>query len=160
MAGQRGSSANAGLLARQAAQTGAATQQTAAGQAATLQAQQQLAAQQEQQNLASTQVGEGATAVQNLNQQQQNEQNILQGANTSLNNAAVGMQSNINNVNSQTAAANQNQSSNIMGGLMSGISSISSMFAKGGMIKMDKGGNVLDAKCTKTYCTSQLRFRR
>jgi hypothetical protein len=43
MAGQRGAGANVGLLARQAAQQGAATQQQAVGQAATLQAQQQLA---------------------------------------------------------------------------------------------------------------------
>ena len=42
MASQRGAGANAGLLARQAAQQGAATQQQAVGQAATLQAQQQL----------------------------------------------------------------------------------------------------------------------
>src|ERR1700677_3453377 len=44
-AGQRGSSQNVGLLARQNAQQGAATQQNAAGQAATLGAQQQIAAQ-------------------------------------------------------------------------------------------------------------------
>ncbi len=43
MAGQRGASQNVGLLARQAAQQGAATQQQAVGQGATLQAQQQLA---------------------------------------------------------------------------------------------------------------------
>lgn len=43
MAGQRGASANPGLIARQAAQQGAATQQQAVGQGATLQAQQQLA---------------------------------------------------------------------------------------------------------------------
>ncbi len=42
MAGQRGAGANAGLLARQIAQQGAATQQQAVGQGATLQAQQQL----------------------------------------------------------------------------------------------------------------------
>lgn len=42
MAGQRGAGANVGLMARQAAQQGAATQQQAAGQAATMQAQQQL----------------------------------------------------------------------------------------------------------------------
>lgn len=46
MAGQRGASANPALLARQAAMQGAQTQQNAAGQAATLQAQQQIAAQQ------------------------------------------------------------------------------------------------------------------
>lgn len=42
MAGQRGAGANIGLLARQAAQQGAATQQQAVGQGATMQAQQSL----------------------------------------------------------------------------------------------------------------------
>jgi hypothetical protein len=44
MAGQRGASSNVGLLARQAAQQGAATQQQAVGQGATMQAQQSLGA--------------------------------------------------------------------------------------------------------------------
>lgn len=43
MAGQRGAGTNVGLLARQAAQQGANTQQQAVGQAATLQANQQIA---------------------------------------------------------------------------------------------------------------------
>lgn len=43
MAGQRGAGANVGLMARQAAQQGAATQQQAVGQSAVMQAQQQLA---------------------------------------------------------------------------------------------------------------------
>lgn len=42
MAGQRGAGANVGLMARQAAQQGAATQQQAVGQGATMQANQQL----------------------------------------------------------------------------------------------------------------------
>ncbi len=42
MAGQRGAGSNVGLMARQAAQQGAATQQQAAGQGATMQANQQL----------------------------------------------------------------------------------------------------------------------
>jgi len=130
-AGQRGAGANAGLIASQNAQQGAATQQQAVGQSATLQAQQQLAAQQEQAALAAQQVGQGATAVQNQNQQQQNEQNILQGANTSANNAAVSQQSNINNVNSQTAASNQNEANTVFGGITAGISSL---FADGGYV--------------------------
>lgn len=44
MAGQRGAGANIGLMARQAAQQGAATQQQAVGQGATMQANQQLGA--------------------------------------------------------------------------------------------------------------------
>lgn len=68
MAGQRGASANAGLMARQAAQQGAGIQQQAAGQGALMQAQQQLAAQNALQNLAQTQVGQQAAGLQNLNQ--------------------------------------------------------------------------------------------
>lgn len=142
MAGQRGAGANVGMIARQNAQQGAATQQEAAGQSATLQAQQQLAAEQNLQNLAATQVGQGTGAVTTLNQAGQNEQNILQGANTAFNNAGVGMQSNLNNVNSQVAAANQNQDTNIVGSIANGISSLGSVFglAKGGEVHMDNGG--------------------
>ena len=71
MAGQRGAGANAGLIARQAAQQGAGVQQQAAGQAATLGAQQQIAAmggQQAQQQLmgglAGNQVQQGLSGTQ------------------------------------------------------------------------------------------------
>jgi hypothetical protein len=73
MAGQRGAGANVGLMARQAAQQGANTQQQAAGQAATMQAQQQLGALGQQagleQAMAGTQgqiagIGQGLTAAQ------------------------------------------------------------------------------------------------
>jgi hypothetical protein len=87
MAGQRGASANVGLMARQAAQQGAATQQQAVGQGATMQAQQQIAglaglsAQQQAQgstigamgntqsaigNLGTTQVGQQQAGVSNM----------------------------------------------------------------------------------------------
>ncbi len=145
-ASTRGASTNAGLIATQNAQTGAATQQQAVGQAATLQAQQEIAAQQEQAGLAATQVGQGQTAATTLSQEQQNEQNILQNANSAYNNAAVSMQGNINNTNAQTAAANANANS----GLLSQIgNTISSIFAHGGLVRMDKGGNVLDAHARK-----------
>ncbi len=139
MAGQRGAGANAGNLAENAARVGAATQQQAVGQSATLGAQQQLAAQQNLQNLSATQVGQGQAAVQGLNNAAQNEQNILQGANTSYNNALVGMQSNVNNVNAGVAAANQQATeaatSGITGALAPGASFVGSFFAKGGEVK-------------------------
>lgn len=75
-AGQRGASANPGLIARQAAMAGAGIQQQAAGQAATLQAQQQLAAQNE--------LGL-VSAQQQAAQQVANAQNI--GAQGSINSA-------------------------------------------------------------------------
>jgi hypothetical protein len=135
MAGQRGASANAGLIARQAAQQGAATQQQAAGQAATMEAQQQIAAQQNLQNLAASQVSQAGQAVSGLNSAQQNEQNILQSANTAANNANVGMQSSINSANAQTAASNQGMAGNILGGVVSGVSSlVGGLFAEGGKV--------------------------
>lgn len=67
MASQRGAGANAGLLARQAGMQGANIQQQAAGQAATLQAQQQLAGLgaigQQQQAIGNTQQAMGQTAA-------------------------------------------------------------------------------------------------
>lgn len=148
MAGARGASGNVGLMARQIGQQGAATQEQAAGEAATTEAQQQLAAENARANLAATQVGQGTGAVTSYNQEQQNEQNILQGANTAGNNANVAMQGNINNVNATVAAANQQSSEASLGGTLSGATSLFStmMFAKGGLVKMDSGGNVLDAE--------------
>lgn len=146
MAGQRGASANAGLLARQAAQQGAATQQAAVGQAATQQAQQQIAAQEQLANLANTQVTQGANAVQGINNAQQNEQNILQGANTAANNANVAMQSNINNVNAGVAAGNQAAAAKTLGGI-TGTSVLGSFFAK--------GGEVDTHHCAGPHCTDR-----
>jgi hypothetical protein len=128
-AGQRGGAANVGLMERQAAQTGAGTQQAAAGQAATLEAQQALAEQQAAAGIGAQQVAQGQGATTALNTAQQNEQGILQNANTSANNAAVSQQSNINNVNSSN-----NQG--ILGGIESGASSVL------GAIGLNKGGEV------------------
>lgn len=155
MAGQRGASSNVGLLARQAAQQGAATQQQAAGQGATLQAQQQQSAlsnlgqlgtsqvgqQQAQQanlgSLASTQVNQQGQAVSGLNTAAQNEQGQIQGANTAYNNSNVGMQSNLNNVNASTAQGNQAASNNLLGGVFNSGPSILSSLDKGGMVGQD-----------------------
>lgn len=85
MAGQRGASQNAGLLARQAAQTGAGLQQQAVGQGATMQAQQALNAMGQAGSLA-TNMAQNQMAQTNQNvAAQQNQQNILQGANTANN---------------------------------------------------------------------------
>lgn len=141
MAGQRGAGGNAGAIAAQAAQQGAATQQQAVGQSATLQAQQQLAAEQNLQNLSASEVAQGTGATQALNNAQQNEQNILQGANTANNNANVGLQSNINNVNAGIATGNANSAGNVISGIGNSLSSvplIGSLFAKGGTVGADK----------------------
>ncbi len=192
-ASTRGAGTNAGLIASNAANQGARTQQQAVGQAATLQAQQQLAAQSQLgnlgtslagqqlagqaqlQNLAGTQgqqqlaqqsqlgniagtqvqqqlaqqaqlgsiagnqVGQGLNSVQVANQANQNEQNILQGANTATNNAAVSAQQNINNVNAQVAAGNQNSNQNVIAGIGNFLSSAGKAaagvpFAEGGQV--------------------------
>jgi hypothetical protein len=74
MAGQRGAAGNVGLMARQAAQQGAATQQQAAGQGAQMQAQQQVNAlsglSQQQQAMGATQQAIGGMGS-NLTSQQQ-----------------------------------------------------------------------------------------
>lgn len=153
MAGQRGAGTNAGLLATQAAQQGAATQQQAVGQGATLGAQQQLAAQGQLQSLAGTQVGQGQAAVQGVNNAQQNEQNILQGANTANNSANLANAASANNVGAQIAIANQNANANATSGLLGAGAALAPLaamaFAKGGIVKMDKGGNILDANARK-----------
>ena len=158
MASQRGASSNTGLIARQAAQQGAATQQQAVGQGATLQAQQQLAAQSalanqqaQEQSVAANQIaaqGQGANAYSNA---AQNEQGVLQGANTSYNNAGVSMQGNINNTNASTAAANQNQSGNIFGAITNAGSALTGGLipksaAKGGLITKYASGGSVDAQ--------------
>lgn len=75
MAGQRGAGANVGLMARQAAQQGAATQQGAVGQAASMQAQQQIAAMQaqaqQQQAMTGTQQAIGGIGAGQVGQFQQ-----------------------------------------------------------------------------------------
>lgn len=144
-AGQRGASGNVGLIARQAAQQGAVTQQAAVGEAATLQAQQAIAAQQQLQGLAATEVGQQEGAVQGASNAQQNEQNIIQGANTAANNAGVAMQSNINNANATISAGNAANNAATTGGI---LGAIGSLFAKGGEVgapRMAAGGPLVVA---------------
>lgn len=134
MASQRGVNANPGMLAAQAARQGAATQQQAAGQEATQAAQQQLNAQNALATLSAQQVGQGTAATQLQNQTQQNEQNILQGANTAANSANVAMQSNLNNVNGGVSQGNQNSSSGLIGGIGNALGAITGLFAEGGEV--------------------------
>lgn len=121
MAGQRGTGANAGLLARQAAQQGAANQQNAAGQAAALQAQQSLSALGQMGGLATQQVGQQQNSVNALNQFGQNEQQQLLGANQGYTANQVGMQGNVNSANASLAAKNADKSGGFLGGALNGI---------------------------------------
>lgn len=141
MAGQRGASSNVGLIARQAAQQGAATQQAAAGQAATNEAQQQIAAQNNLATLANNQANQSGQAQTNSTNAQIAEQANLQNANTSANNANVSQQSNINNVNAATASQNSQNNSNLLSDVTNGIASF--FHAKGGEVqKMAEGGTM------------------
>jgi hypothetical protein len=80
MASQRGTQSNPALLARQAAMQGANIQQQAAGQGATMRANQQLAAQQQLGALAGQQIGQQQEGLGALNQAALNRQNALLGA--------------------------------------------------------------------------------
>lgn len=131
MAGQRGSGANAGLIARQAANLGSNVQQQAAGQGATLRAQQQLAAQQalgqQQANmagLATQQVGQQANALGGYNNAAQGQQQNLLSGIANQNNSNVQMQGNINSANAGVAGVNAQQQGGILGGLLGGVGTL------------------------------------
>ncbi len=136
MAGQRGAGANAGLIARQAAQQGAATQQQAVGQAATERQQQQLAAigalQNQQQALGQTagqQVGQQIGGVGALNAQQANLSGQLMGGLQGQNAQTlqnISQQNQYNEAMAQQNAAAQHQA------IAGGISGASSALSQGG----------------------------
>ena len=139
-ASQRGAAANPGLVARNAALAGTNAQQQAIGQGATLQAQQQIAAGQQLQNLAATEAGQALAGTGAGVQGQIGEQGVLQGANTAYNNANAQMQANINNVNAQTAAANQG----LLGGLVNSAGTIGTLYGLGAF-GGGAGGGAADA---------------
>lgn len=131
MASQRGTGANAGLLARQAGMQGANIQQQAAGQGAALSAQQQLAGmgllQGQQQllgNTASQQVGQQQQGILGYNQAAQSEQQNLLNSIGQQNNAQVAMQSNINNANEGIANTTAQGQQGLLGGALNGASSL------------------------------------
>lgn len=141
MAGQRGSSQNTGLMARQAAMQGGANQQQAAGQAATLQAQQSLGALGQMGGMANT------MASNQIGQTNTNEQ-----AAQARQNALLNQNANQNAIRSQLisgTAAQQGaiggQSMNTAGAMMSSSGGSDSK-AEGGYIeqkpKMGMGGMI------------------
>jgi len=132
MAGQRGAGQNVGLIARQAAQQGANTQQQAAGQGATLQANQSLNALQGMGNLATNQANMQANQTQGYTQAQQAEQSQLLNAIAAQNASRVGMQSNINSANAALAGGRMGQQPGAIGGIMNAMGPLASMFGGGG----------------------------
>jgi len=144
MAGQRGSSQNVGLMARQAAQQGAVNQQNAAGQAATMQANQSLNALNQMGGLATSQANQLAQATAANTSANQSEQQNLLNSIAAQNNANVGMQSNINSANSQLAQTTMGQQSSLLGNITGAVGSVFGMAkAEGGLItRMNQGGPV------------------
>jgi hypothetical protein len=141
MAGQRGASGNVGLMARQAAQQGANTQQQSVGQGAAMQAQQSLGA-----------IGQaGALATQQAQQQiGQTNQNVA--SQQGLYGTQVGAQTGYNQAQAGMESGQAGMMGGILGGAMSGLGSYMGMHkAEGGMIgsgpqsaigKYAKGGSV------------------
>lgn len=139
MASQRGTNANAGLIARQAAQQGAANQQAAAGQGATLQAQQSLNALNNMGSVANTQAGQqiGQTNA-NTAAQQAEQSNLLNAQISSLNSQ--------NAANASMANQRMGQQSGMIGGAMKAAGAaapyLAMLAAEGGQVpkKMAAGG--------------------
>lgn len=96
MAGQRGASSNVGLIARESAQQGAATQQQAVGQAATLESNQQLNALNSEGAIAGQQVGETQNALNASNTAASTNQGQLLNAEGQYNTNITGGQGNVN----------------------------------------------------------------
>lgn len=128
MAGQRGASQNVGLMARQAAQQGAATQQQSAGQAATLQAQQSLSALQGMGSLASTQAGQAQNAGASQTQGSLGLQSNLLNAMTGQNSANAGL-----------AQTSMGQQANVLGGLTGAVGGALQLLAGGGQVQPGSG---------------------
>ena len=138
MAGQRGSSQNAGMIARQAGMAGAQNMQAGAQDAATMQANQSLNAMQAAGNIAGQQVQNQVGATLGYNQAAQNEQmGIL--------NSAAGLQANVNNANAGLVGATMGQQASIGSSMSKGISSMMGM-ADGGKVPMPMadGGMTFD----------------
>lgn len=131
MAGQRGAAGNVGLMGRQIAQQGANTQQQAAGQAATMQANQQLNALNQMGGLATNQANQQANATNAYTNAAQGAQSNILGAIGAQNQAAVGNVAAQNGANAGVAGiaakGQQDMFGNLMGGIGSGL-----MMAQGG----------------------------
>ena len=139
MAGTRGASQNAGLIAQEAARQGAATQQQAVGQGATMQAQQQLAAQSALAGLQG-QIGSQITG------QQQANTNLFgtgAGAANAQNANLVNNYAQAQGTNAQTAAANAGANQKTAGGLLGGIGSLLGLAEGGEVPRMAEGGDML-----------------
>lgn len=133
MAGQRGSSANAGLIARQAAMQGANTQQQAAGQAATMQANQSLNALNQQGALATNMANQQANATNAYTNATQGEQGQVLGAIGAQNQASVGSTGSRNSANAGISGIAAKQQGDLIGNVFQGVGSAFGL-AEGGKV--------------------------
>lgn len=140
MASQRGSGANAGMMARQAGMAGSNIQQQAAGQAATLQAQQSLGALGQMGNMATSQANQQANATNAYAQNALTAQQNILGAQGAFNNAQVGSTSSQNAANAGIAGHVAGAQGNMMGNMMGGIGSAFQMIGGGGGGGEEAGG--------------------
>jgi hypothetical protein len=129
MASARGAGANAGMIARQAGMAGANVQQQAAGQAATLRAQEQLGAMGQAGQMATNQAQQQAQGIAGLNQASQNHQNMLMNAQGQTNAQNVAMQSNINNARTSVYNQQSQMAGDLVGGVMQGAGSAAMMMS-------------------------------
>lgn len=146
MAGQRGASSNVGLMARQAAQQGAATQQQAVGQGATMQANQSLNALNSMGSMANTMASNQIGQTNANTSAQQGEQSSLLGAQNAYNAAQVSNNSNVNNANASLANTQMGTQAGAIGGISNAVGVLGGIVPKahGGMIekKYADGGAV------------------
>jgi hypothetical protein len=145
MAGQRGSSANPALMARQIANQGANTQQQAVGQGAALQAQQSLGALNQMGGIAGQQVAQQGQAVGALNQATQNQHQNLMGSVAAENAAKAGVAANINTAQAGLAGIGQQAAGNLVGNIMGGAGAAATMMGKGGVASSAGGVGMTNA---------------
>lgn len=131
-ASQRGSAANVGMMARQAGQQGAGIQQNAAGQAATLQAQQSLNALGQMGGMANQMAGQQAAATGAYTGAVQGQQGQTLGAIAAQNAATAGVQSSINAANASMANTRMAGQAKLVGNVMGGAGGAMNLFAEGG----------------------------
>lgn len=117
MAGQRGASANSGLMARQAAMQGGALQQNAIGQGATMQANQSLNALNQMGGIAGNQVSNEIGQTNALSSGYQARHANLLNALGAMNTAKVGSQSSVNAANAALAGTTMQGQQAGLGGL-------------------------------------------
>lgn len=154
MAGQRGASANVGLLARQAASQGAGIQQNAVGQAAIMRANQQLMAQQllqqQQQQMAGVagqQVAQQGNALGAYNQYAQNNQGQILGAGSNYNAAQVGATNSANAANAGIAKGNQDFQTGVVkgtGDILGKVAGLAFPGSAGKVLGVAHGGQIQD----------------